>query len=109
MVARFATSPPVNDPEIEAKRRQNLQERLKPSLMRAAGFRGGIWLKAPDGLVHSITVWDSEESMRRAGEAANAQPRLPGHRPEEMPGPGSGQTVEMHEVLDFAFPETAHG
>ncbi len=109
MIARFATSPPANDPDIAAQRMANAQGRIKPGLLRQPGFRGAMWLRRPDGTVHSITLFDSEEDMRTAAEAINAQPMLAGHNPADMPGPDSGQTVEILQVLDVAFPETHNG
>ena len=109
MIARFATSPPVNDPDVEAQRRDNLERRLKPALVKAPGFRGGMWLKRGDGTVHSITLWDSEEALRGAQPGVDATPMQAGQRPEAMPGPATGQVVEIAEVIDFVIGERSDG
>lgn len=109
MIARISTSPPVNDPAVSRARLENAQRRIKPALAEQPGFRIALWLRKPDGTVHSITVFDSEAELGAAAVAVNAVPMLPGQDPADMAGPDSGQTVEVAEVLDFAFPLAAGG
>ncbi len=98
MIARIATFSSLT-PETAAESRRNLLERFLPALKAQEGFVGGYWLRAEDGRLLSITVWESEEALRRGGERANAVPLLPGQDPSKIPSP---DLVESFEVVAVA-------
>lgn len=99
MVARISYSTPASEEEL-AKRQENLQKRFKPALIQQPGLVAAFWLAAPDGRRGSITIWESQELMEAGGRAASAVPLLPGHAPEELPGPDQGQMVQILNVFD---------
>ena len=98
MIARIATFSSLT-PEADAESRRNLLERFLPALKAQEGFVGGYWLAAADGRRLSITVWESEEALRRGGANANAVPLLPGQDPSKIPSPDH---VESFEVVAIA-------
>jgi heme-degrading monooxygenase HmoA len=98
MIARIATFSSLT-PETAAESRRNLLERFLPALKAQEGFVGGYWLRAEDGRQLSITVWESEEALRRGGAQANAVPLLPGQDPSKIPSPDH---VESFEVVAIA-------
>ena len=98
MIARIGTFLTLT-PEAAAESRRNLLERFLPALKDQEGFVGGFWLNGEDGRHLSITVWASEEAMRRGAARANAVPLLPGQDPAKIPGP---DTTELCEVVAIA-------
>ena len=98
MIARIGTFLSLT-PEAAAESRRNLLERFLPALKAQEGFVAGFWLNAPDGRHLSITVWESEEAMRRGATRANATPLLPGQDPAKIPSP---DTTELCEVVAIA-------
>ena len=98
MIARMGTFSSLT-PEAAAESRRNLLERFLPALKAQEGFVGGYWLTATDGRHLSITVWESEEAMRRGAARANATPLLPGQDATKIPSPDS---VEQFEVVAIA-------
>lgn len=98
MIARIGTFS-SRTPEAAAEAQRNLLERFRPALKAQEGFVGGYWLTAKDGRHLSITVWESEEAMRRGAERANATPLLPGQDPAKLPSP---DIVEHFEVVAIA-------
>ena len=98
MIARIATISSLT-PEAAAESRRNLLERFLPALKAQEGFVGGYWLTAADGRHLSITVWESEEAMRRGAAQANATPLLPGQDATKIPSP---DIVEHFEVVALA-------
>lgn len=98
MIARIGTFLSL-PPEAAAASRHNLLERFLPALKVQEGFVGGFWLADAEGRHLSITVWESEEAMRRGAARANAVPLLPGQDPAQIPGADS---VELCEVVAMA-------
>lgn len=108
MIMRIAHSPA--EPEaVRARFRQNFLERFLPALRQQPGLVAGFWAEAPDGGTRSITVWESRDLMEAGGRAASAAPLLPGFRPDELPGPHRGQTVEVLELTDHLLPGDGRG
>lgn len=98
MIARIGTFLSLS-PEAASASRRNLIERFLPALKEQEGFIGGFWLNGADGRHLSITVWESEEAMRRGADRANAAPLLPGQNAAQIPGP---DTTELCEVVAVA-------
>jgi Antibiotic biosynthesis monooxygenase len=94
MIVRLATfaSP---TPDVRAEALRNLLERFKPALVAQPGFVAGYWAEAADGRLFSITVWESEAAVERAGAAANATPLLPGQDPAKIPSPERVETLAV--------------
>ncbi len=97
MIARIGTFLSLT-PEAAAESRRNLLERFLPALKAQEGFVGGFWLNGADGRHLSITVWESEEAMRRGAAGANAAPLLPGQDPAKIQGPDATELCEVVAV-----------
>ena len=97
MIARIGR---FENPTAEQRRVQdeNYRGRFQPALARQPGFVASLILEDPAGGRLSVSVWNSEEEMRAGADRANAEPLLPGHRGEDIPGPDS---VELYRVIDF--------
>lgn len=98
MIARIGTFLALT-PEGAAASRRNLLERFLPALKEQEGFVGGFWLDGADGRHLSITVWESEEAMRRGATSANAVPLLPDQDPARIP---SADITELYDVVAVA-------
>lgn len=70
MFARVSTYE-GGDPANKATTLQFLQDYVVPAARTMGGWKGMYFLGDPAGKTLSITLWDSEESLRASDEAAN--------------------------------------
>ncbi len=74
-----------------------IRERLIPALRSQPGYQNGYWLRQPGGeQVFSVTVWDSEESLRQAMSNADVQAATAQSSSMFVDGPN----IEVYRVLD---------